>query len=557
MKTRFWTLGTPVTLALVFLAVGWLLLAPANADPEKERLIRKLTFIAYSPGQDKALAEAHKFIEGRLAQLGLQIDFKPMMRQGVLQNMWFNRNFDLGTLYLTGRPTRVDPNMILSKLYHSRDDAVGGYNWAGYHNKEYDETVDKSGAVLNEEERKKLVWKCQEIAGRDVPIVTMVHQMMVDAYNNAKWTGFVNMVGNGFKNNWTWTQIKPLTDNKVIVVGYSDDSGILNPLTAHEANVMVCGAVYDTLVKVGPDGSPKPWLAESWKWLSDTEIEFQLRKGHQWHDGKPLTAKDVKFTIDYIKEKKIAFHLDACEPIQEVKILDDHTIRFLLKHPYAPLLGYTGEQVFILPEHIWKDVPEKTNVENPMMWAPAVEGKFIGSGFLKFDYWRKNDEIKLVANKEHFFAPQYDARIFKYIPSAEASLGRFQQGELDMLVDYNGDPVALKKVCDANPKLTMHLEPSVGWYELAMNGRKPPLDDVVLRRAIAAIIPRDVLAKNVWKGYAVPAYSPIHPELKPWHNPNVTRWETQGMEGAKKMLKEAGYEWDSKGLLYYPKGKTN
>jgi ABC-type transport system substrate-binding protein len=91
-----------------------------------------------------------------------------------------------------------------------------------------------------------------------------------------------------------------------------------------------------------------------------------------------------------------------------------------------------------------------------------------------------------------------------------------------------------------------------------MNIRKPPLDDPVLRRAIAAVIPREVIAKNIWKGFAIPAYSPTHQMLKPWYNPKVTIWEKKlGMEGAKKMLKEAGYEWDSKGVLYYPEGKTN
>ena len=78
-----------------------------------------------------------------------------------------------------------------------------------------------------------------------------------------------------------------------------------------------------------------------------------------------------------------------------------------------------------------------------MMWSPAMEGKLIGSGFLKFEYWKKNVEIKLAANKEHFFAPKYDARIFRVIPSAEALLGNLQKGEIDMIASYAGDPVEI------------------------------------------------------------------------------------------------------------------
>ena len=140
----------------------------------KERQVRSLRFVAYYPGQEKMLAEAHKFIASQIKKLGFQIDFKPMLRPGVLQNMWFSRNFDLGTLYLTGRPTRVDPNMILSKLYHSQDDVIGGYNWAGYHNSEYDRAVEEASKAMDQEERKNFLWKCQEIVARDVPLVTLV-----------------------------------------------------------------------------------------------------------------------------------------------------------------------------------------------------------------------------------------------------------------------------------------------------------------------------------------------------------------------------------------------
>jgi peptide/nickel transport system substrate-binding protein len=543
----------------VAMVMSLVTVAPADAKLAKKRQIRELRFVAYSPGTHKMWHESQKFMAKQMEALGLQIDFRPMQRAGVLQNIWYSRNFDFGTLYLTGRPTRVDPNMILSKLYHSRDDRIGGYNWAGYHNPEYDKAIDDSNLFASDlEKRKELIWKAQEIATRDVPIITIIHQMMLDAYNNQKWTGAVSMIGNGLKNVWNWTSMEPLTDDKVLVAAYRDDSGVLNPTTSHESNVMACRAVYDTLTHVGPDGAPKPWLAESWTWISPTEIEFNLRKGHKWHDGKPVTAKDVKFTIDWIKAKKVAYHLVAAGPIKEVKVIDDHTVRYILKFPYAPLLAYTGEQIYILPEHIWKDVPEKVGVDDPIMWSPSAEGKFIGSGFLKFEYWRKKDELKLVANKDHFFAPKYDARIFKYIPSAEAALGRLKKGEVDMLIDYNGDAVALRKICEAEPNLTMAMEPSIGWYELSMNTRRPPLDDPIVRRAISAAIPRDVIAKNIWKGFAIPAYSPTHSMLKPWFNPNVNIYEKElGLAGAKKILKEAGYEWDSKGLLYYPAGKTN
>ena len=142
MKVSVWIKSFYFLISLS-LVTAWLPAQPIQAaDPPSDRLVRELFFCAYSPGTNKQLAEAHKFIANRIKQLGFKIDFKPMTRQGVVQNMWFSHKFDLGTLYLTGRPTRVDPHMILSKLYHSRDDVVAGYNWSGYRNKEFDALID-------------------------------------------------------------------------------------------------------------------------------------------------------------------------------------------------------------------------------------------------------------------------------------------------------------------------------------------------------------------------------------------------------------------------------
>lgn len=531
-----------------------------SQDLPKERLVRPLLFIAYSVGEEKNIGEAHKLIAADIEKLGFQLDFKPMLRSGVLQNTYINRTYDLGTVWYTGRPARIDPHMIMSKVFHSSEDIKLGYNNAGYHNPEYDRTVDASSAELNREKRMELIWKCQEIIASDVPMVPMVHQMALSPYNNQKWSGFVNLVGNGLKNDWSWTQAKPLTSNRTLVVGYLSDAGMINPLNTNESNLITCRAVYDTLVKVGPDGTPRPWLAVSWRSISPTEMEFSLRKGHKFHDNKPVTARDVKFTFDYIQEKKVGYLLDAVKPIKETRIVDDYTVRFILNRHFAPFLAYSLEQVFIIPEHIWKGVPEKgSSIDRADMWVPTAQGKLIGSGYLKFLDWRKGDEIKLGVNKEHFAAPSYETFILKIVPSPEAMLGRLGRGEIDIVADYQWDGGALKAFCDANRNITMHMEPSVGFYDLTFNCRNAPFDDVVVRRAIAALINREMIANNIWKGFAVPALSPLPPNLNPWYNPNLIDWykNLNGLKGAREILAKAGYEWDKEGRIYYPKGKTN
>jgi peptide/nickel transport system substrate-binding protein len=267
----------------------------------------------------------------------------------------------------------------------------------------------------------------------------------------------------------------------------------------------------------------------------------------------------VKFTFDYLAKHKVGAHWVAIKVIKEVKLIDDYTVRLILHEPFAPLFVYTLQNTYIIPEHIWKDVPEKTKVEQPDLWAPANEGKFIGSGYLKFEYWRKGDEYKFSVNKSHWTRPAYDAQILKIITTPEAMLGRLKIGEIEAAVVYPWEPSALKKLCDENPHLTLDLEPTVGFYELSLNTAKKPFSDVRVRQALAGVIDRKMIAKEMYSGFAIRAVTPIQPMLKPWFNQNVIRWEEKlgTIERTKEWLAKGGYEWDSKGRIYYPKGVTN
>jgi len=178
----------------------------------------------------------------------------------------------------------------------------------------------------------------------------------------------------------------------------------------------------------------------------------------------------------------------------------------------------------------------------------------IGSGPYKFSHWKFSEEIVLDANKEHFSAPKMEKWIVRFILNMEATLGMIQNGEINFLATYLGDPQLLQRKVEADSKLTMVSSVDVGARFFAPNHRRPPFDDSAFRRAVAAVTDRDLIVAAIWKGFAVPGDSVVSPAMKFWKNKNLNL-PSGGVEEAKQILKEAGYEWDKKGRLMYPEGK--
>jgi peptide/nickel transport system substrate-binding protein len=136
----------------------------------------------------------------------------------------------------------------------------------------------------------------------------------------------------------------------------------------------------------------------------------------------------------------------------------------------------------------------------------------------------------------------------------EAALGMILNVEINFLTTYTGDASLLAQKLKANPHLTMISSVDLGFKFVAANHRRAPFSDRAFRRAIAAIMDRQLIVDAVWKGFAVPGDSIISPALKFWKNTNLN-YPTGGQEAARKMLEEAGYEWDKKGRLMYPEGQ--
>lgn len=501
--------------------------------------------------------ESTAVLVAAMKEVGIDARLRVLPWEQLSNIVWFERDrWDMAGWQMTARPERLDPDEFIYNLFHSS--TVGdGYNFVGYVNPEYDKVAEAQRITVDREERRKLVYKAQEILANDAVYDFLVNPMVSIVYNNRVFAAdsMVEMAGMGIRNFWTYIKARPIGQQKSLILNSNDTVKAINPFfISGTVDSWVYELIWDRLMRMSPEGLPEPWAAESVEWLSDTKVKITLRDGMKWHDGKPVTVEDVKFSFEAPMTGEVPMYKPFVDIINKIEVLNNRTLLFTLKRPWGAFETASLAKVNIVPKHIWEPIFKdlKTKPEN----AESIQEEVpIGSGPFKFQSWKFAEEVVLAANPNHFAAPKVEKWIVRFVMNTESALGMIQNGELNFLATYVGDAHLLQQIVDADPKLTMVSSVDLGFRFVAMNQARPPFNDVAFRQAIVALTDREFVAQAVWKGYAVPADSIISPSLKYWKNPK-TNVPNGGPKQARQILKEAGYEWDRRGRLMYPNGQV-
>lgn len=513
-----------------------------------------LTVTGYPPSQ-KNIHETLNLIVDACNELGFDIEYEGMNRERQLSKTYFEQDYEITSLGYTGRPNRLDPHMLMYKNYHSSQRDQGNYNWTNFSDEKADELLDEQARILDRNERQGAVKEAQKYLmdkpGGEMPIE---HDALVNAYNSKRWEGFVESAGIGLKNIWTWTQVSPKTDKTDMTAAFPLEIPHITPLQANEANLITNRLVHDRLLRVGPDGLPQPWVAEDWQVSDDnTVVEMSLRDDVNFHDGEQLDADDVVFTYQYLKEWENPFFSSAVSRLESIEKTGNYGVKFTLSEPFAPIFLLAFARVHLLPQHIWKNIPEEADVEKPFQWSPTEsEYGLVGSGPYEFDEWRKGEGILLQPNEEHPVAPpNVDSLFLRSVGNPSAMLTGLKNEDIDFVIRASSiETSALEDAVDSNDHIEMVTTDSVGYDEWSMNTVRSPLDDPAIRKAMASVIPKETIVNEVWNGYATKAISPTSPVLDFWHNSNVKDWTEEGQEGATQILEDAGYEVTDDGIYW-------
>lgn len=517
----------------------------SETPPDPSRKVQKMTMLTMTPEYSRDRYEAAFLIQKALAQLGVEFEVKPMDQKVVLDQIrsqpW---DFDAYFMGWGGTPDRIDPQTFTYSMMHSSEAKHLGNNRQGYASAEYDRIADAGKRAMDPEERKKHIFEAQKKAAEDVPIVPLYFNDEYNAYNKERLEGVVNQGGIGLWNALTFINVKVTSGENILKIAHRQDNDVLNPMSPSIfTDAQVLSLLYDNLARLDAQNKPYPAAAESWTVVNDTTIDVKLKPNQKWHDGKPLTVEDVKFTFDFGLKNGFGKIDTYIRPVKQVDILDQNTVRFTLNEPTGSFISATLVGIPLLPKHIWENQADPTKWNNPNP---------IGSGPFKFTHWRKGEEIRLDKHADYYTPAKIDAIIQIPYANPDALLGALELKKVDLI----NPPLTPQQneLAKKIPHITVTKTPGVGWTYFGYNHRRPPFDDVAFRKAMAHVIDYKMITETVFGEYATPAGPGriISPAVQFWYNPEVPTYEIN-VQKAYELLKNAGYEWDKDGKLYFPK----
>jgi peptide/nickel transport system substrate-binding protein len=537
-------------------AVSVAVSGPASAQPAGDP-VRTLVLLAQPQAALPQEYQAAELIAAAWKELGLQVEIRPTPSQQFSQIVWYQRErWDTTTWQMVGRPERSDPDELTYNLFLSANIA-NGYNFVGYRSAEYDRLAQAQREELDVGKRQAIIKQLQELINKDQPYGFMVHPKNVVAFNKNVWDekSIVEQAGIGARNTWTWLNLRPLGAQRDIILNSVSVPTNLNPFNISGAQgSWAAEIVWDRLMRIGPDGLPQPWSAESVTRPDPLTVDVKLRAGMKWSDGRPVSIEDAVFSLVAPgTSDKSPMYKPFVANIASVTATGADTLRIGLKKPDAAFLVSSLAKLNLAPKHVWEPIFEGLKGK-PETAERVMEEKPVSSGPFRITKAKLNEEIVLEANSGHWAAPKAARWIMRILPNTEAALGGLRSGELNFLADYNGDPQLLRDAAKAAPHIKVAEALDMGFKFIAYNHRRPPFNSTAFRQALSASIDRELLAEDAWGGAAVPSNSWVSPALAFWHDTGIEKRVPGGnVEAAKKILKDAGFVLVN-GRLHYPAG---
>ena len=279
-------------------------------------------------------------------------------------------------------------------------------------------------------------------------------------------------------------------------------------------------------------------------------LVFHLRSGVRFHDGHMFDADDVKFTYDAIMNPaNLSPRISDYEPIKSVEVVDKLTARIIYKRLYSPAIASWG--MGILPEHLLNEdalTKEAETLGKDPKTFTLRHSKFnrqpVGCGPFQFSSW-KSDQYVILDKFESYWEgpPNYERYIYRVIPSTLNQEMEFYAGTID---SYGAEPHQVKRLAQ-DRRFQNFSGTSYGYSYIGYNMRKAPFDDPRVRQALGMAIDVNKIIKYVLYDQGERITGPFVKQTD-FYNHDIAPLPYDP-EGAKALLKDAGWEPDTNGKL--------
>lgn len=341
-------------------------------------------------------------------------------------------------------------------------------------------------------------------------------------------------------------------DEKTLTIAVSQEVDSLSPfLAVRLITTNLHRWMYDFLTNYDPKtGETVPALAESWETSEDgLTWTYHLREDSTWSDGEPVTAADVEWTFTTMMNDPAAATANGgfVENFEAVSATDEHTVEVRLSSPQVTMLAL---DVPILPKHKWEDVKDFSEFNNDEEYPVVGNGPWI---LTEND---ANKSITLEANPDYWRGrPGFDKLVLRYISDPDAQVEALRNGEVDFV---SGITPAQFKSLEGQDNITVNNADGKRFQGFTMNpgartqdGEEfgdghPALKDKAVREALVKTVDREAIYATAYGGLGEPNSGLIPSRYSDYH------WQPdefgQDLDGAKKLLDDAGYKAGSDGV---------
>jgi peptide/nickel transport system substrate-binding protein len=378
---------------------GWLVSPDGREIPTTRILCPPSSVAATSTEIATLMAEA-------LVSIGVPAEAEPMDFQTMLARV-DSRDFDACT---NAWSMSRDPDVLYS-FYHSSSDVEGGYNMSGIADPELDRALGELRYAPDEAAAHEAASKAQKRLADLMPVIPIYSRYSISA-TRSDWDGIFTTERSNSDNLFTLLSMAPKDGGtRPIYWNITEEIRTLNPLVSSTAyDWTVLGTIYDTLIAVDPyTFEDMPWLAERWGIESEgsgSVLTFELRDGLRWQDGHPLTAEDVAYSLQFIKDNNVPRFFDSVKDIESIEFdKAERTIRVKMGNVSFWHLHNIGGML-VMPKHILENVPEWRTWQPTNRPHKASDGtvltELIGTGPFMFRESRTGEYVHMTRNENYF-----------------------------------------------------------------------------------------------------------------------------------------------------------
>jgi peptide/nickel transport system substrate-binding protein len=308
----------------------------------------------------------------------------------------------------------------------------------------------------------------------------------------------------------------------LVISAAADADALIPPLISQSSGRQVAEQIFDRLAVIGNDLNTvgdegfRGVLARGWTWSDDSlSIAFHLRADARWHDGRPVTADDVRFTYELYASPEVASPAaPLLQNVDSVTAPDSLTAIFWYASRTPAQFFETIYSLLVVPGHLLDGVPHSRLRESSFARHP------VGSGRFRFASWNPAASLELVSDTGNYRGRAVlDRVIWVVAPDFNTAVTRFMSGEADVFEMLR--PEQIDEI-PRRPWLRVHMMPSLEYHFVQFNLRDPrdtvrphPLfGERELRRALSMAVDRQAMVQNVFDTLAVPGIGPATRALK-------------------------------------------